>query len=133
MFHKQLQDWLVINISTNPLSNKRKGKGGDGEESPDKSGDGTLNPARSKKIILSSQSLIGNPRLNPESGQGLETTSEEDILSATSLGEESFIIIPVVVGTTSRVRTEVAKGPCKLLMIASIKGPKLLSRLILIW
>ena len=110
MFHKQMQDWLAkdpaIIISTTPWANKRKGKGGDGEESPEKSGDGTLTPARSKKIILSSQSLIGNPLLNPESGQGLEITSDEDILSGTSLGEESLIIIPVVVGTTSRVDRE---------------------------
>eukprot|EP00090_Calanus_glacialis_P042984 TRINITY_DN7612_c0_g1_i1.p1 TRINITY_DN7612_c0_g1~~TRINITY_DN7612_c0_g1_i1.p1 ORF type:complete len:1486 (-),score=621.94 TRINITY_DN7612_c0_g1_i1:145-4602(-) len=104
-FDKLLQDWLAKdpanNTSTTPGANKRKSKGGDGEESPDKSGDGTLTPTRSKKRILFSQSMIGNPLLNPESGQVLETTSEEDILSGTTLGEESFIISPVVVGNSS--------------------------------
>ena len=31
------------------------------------------------------------------------------------------------------LRTEVAEGLCKLLMIGSINSPKLLSRLLLIW
>ena len=31
------------------------------------------------------------------------------------------------------MRTEVVKGPCKLLRNVSIKGPKLVSRLLLIW
>jgi hypothetical protein len=39
--------------------------------------------------VLISQSIIGNPLLNPESGQVLETTSKEDIHLGTRLGEES--------------------------------------------
>merc|ERR1712179_520025 len=65
--------------TTTPGANKRKSKGGEGEDSPaDKSGDGTLTPTRGRKRILFSQSMIGNPLLNPESGQVLETTQEED-------------------------------------------------------
>jgi hypothetical protein len=109
-FDKQLLDWLAKdpanNTSTTPGANKRKSKGGEGEESFDKSGDGTLTPTRGRKRILFSQSMIGNPLLNPESGQVLETTSEEDILSGTGLGEESFIISPVVFGSTSRADRE---------------------------
>ena len=52
--------------------------------------------------------MIGNPLLNPESGQVLDTTSEENILSGTRVGEESFSISPVMVGdnTTIRVNRE---------------------------
>ena len=103
-----LLDWLskdpAINTNTTP-GNKRKSKGGEGDDSLDKSGDGSLTPTRSKKRILFSQSMIGNPLLNPESGHVLETTSEEDVLLGTVVGEESFVISPVVVGdnSTSRV------------------------------
>merc|ERR1711892_868740 len=93
-FEKQLMDWMAKDPATNtngtPGANKRKSKGGE-DESPDKSGDGTLTPTRSKKRILFSQSMIGNPLLNPESGHILETTSEEDVLSGTTIGEESFV------------------------------------------
>jgi len=102
-FDKQLQDWLAkdpSNERTTPGANKRKSKGGEGEESPDKSGDGTLTPTRGRKRILFSQSMIGNPLLNPESGQVLETTSEEEAFSGTTLGDGSFIISPVVVNNT---------------------------------
>ena len=98
-----MQDWLAkdpSNERTTPGANKRKSKGGEGEESPDKSGDGTLTPTRGRKRILFSQSMIGNPLLNPESGQVLETTSEEEALSGTTLGDGSFIISPVVVNNT---------------------------------
>ena len=79
--------------------------GDDGDDSLDKSGDGSLTPTRGKMRILFSQSMIGNPLLNPESGHVLETTSEEDVLLGTVVGEESFVISPVVVGdnSTSRV------------------------------
>ena len=103
-----LLDWLskdpAINTNTTP-GNKRKSKGGEGDDSLDKSGDGSLTPTRSKKRILFSQSMIGNPLLNHESGHFLETTSEEDVLLGTVVGEESFVISPVVVGdnSTSRV------------------------------
>merc|ERR1711892_1605372 len=100
-------DWMAKDPATNtngtPGANKRKSKGGE-DESPDKSGDGTLTPTRSKKRILFSQSMIGNPLLNPESGHILETTSEEDVLSGTTIGEESFVISPVVVGNTREDR-----------------------------
>jgi len=106
-FEKQLMDWMAKDPATNtngtPGANKRKSKGGE-DESPDKSGDGTLTPTRSKKRILFSQSMIGNPLLNPESGHILETTSEEDVLSGTTIGEESFVISPVVVGNTREDR-----------------------------
>ena len=110
---KQLQDWLAKdpsnNISTTPGDNNMKSKGLDGEESPDKSGDGNLTPTRSKKRILLSQSMNGNPLFNLESGQVLETTFEEDILS-TGLGDESLIISPVVVGNTSTNRVDRERG-----------------------
>merc|ERR1719431_2170010 len=97
-FEKQLLDWLAKDPShntTTPGANKRKSKGGEGEDSPaDKSGDGTLTPTRGRKRILFSQSMIGNPLLNPESGQVLET-SEEEALSGTTLADGSFIISPV--------------------------------------
>eukprot|EP00092_Neocalanus_flemingeri_P098064 GFUD01125052.1.p1 GENE.GFUD01125052.1~~GFUD01125052.1.p1 ORF type:complete len:1501 (+),score=547.17 GFUD01125052.1:57-4559(+) len=106
-FDKLLSDWLARdpanNSSTTPGANKRKNKGE--EDSPDKSADGSLTPTRGRKRILFSQSMIGNPLLNPESGQVLETTSEEDLMSGTVLGEESFTISPVVLGN-SRVARE---------------------------
>merc|ERR1719427_1409107 len=63
--------------------------------------DGTETPTRGRKRTLFSQSMIGNPLLNPESGQVLNTTSEESIMSGTVIGEESFAISPVVVGINS--------------------------------
>ena len=60
--------------------------------------DGSLTPTMGKKRILFSQSMIGNPLLNPESVQVLETTSEENILSGTRVGEESFSISHVMLG-----------------------------------
>ena len=83
-FDKQLQDWLAKDPA-NTTNNKRKCKGCDGEESPDRIKDGT----RSKKRILFSQFMIGNPTFNPSSGQVLETTNGEDILSGTTLGNSS--------------------------------------------
>ena len=53
--------------------------------------------------------MNGNPLFNLESGQVLETTFEEDILS-TGLGDESFIISPVVVGNTSTNRVDRDRG-----------------------
>jgi len=109
-FEKQVADWLAKdpsnNPSTTPGASKRKSKGGEGEESPDKSGDGTLTPTRGRKRILFSQSMIGNPLLNPESGQVLEATSEEEALSGSALGEDSFIISPVVVANDTNARVE---------------------------
>merc|ERR1719186_225118 len=106
-FDKLLSDWLARDpgnsSSTTPGANKRKG--GNGDESPEKSLNGTETPTRGRKRTLFSQSMIGNPLLNPESGQVLNTTSEESIMSETVIGEESFAISPVVVGinNTSRV------------------------------
>ena len=98
-FDKLLLDLLAnnpaMNTSTNP-GNKRKG--GDGDDSLNKSGDGTLTQTRSKNRTLFSKSMIGKHLLNPESDQLLEETSEEEILSGTGVGEESFGVSPVVVG-----------------------------------
>merc|ERR1719427_1252347 len=69
--------------------------------------DGTETPTRGRKRTLFSQSMIGNPLLNPESGQVLNTTSEESIMSGTVIGEESSAISPVVVGINS---TRVDRG-----------------------
>merc|ERR1719186_469186 len=109
-FDKLLSDWLARDpgnsTSTTPGANKRKG-GNAGEDSPEKSLDGTETPTRGRKRTLFSQSMIGNPLLNPESGQVLNTTSEESIMSGTVIGEESFAISPVVVGINS---TRVDRG-----------------------
>ena len=98
-FDKLLLDLLAnnpaMNTSTNP-GNKRKG--GDGDDSLNKSGDGTLTQTRSKNRTLFSKSMIGKHLLNPESDQLLEETSEEEILSGTGVGVESFGVSPVVVG-----------------------------------
>merc|ERR1719186_1654536 len=108
-FDKLLSDWLARDpgnsTSTTPGANKRKGGNG-GDESPEKSLDGTETPTRGRKRTLFSQSMIGNPLLNPESGQVLNTTSEESILSGTVIGEESFAISPVVVGSNSTSRVD---------------------------
>ena len=89
-FDKQLQDWLAkdpaINTSTTPGTNKRKRRGGDGEEGPDEISDGTLTPTKNKKRILFSQSKIGKPLLNADSGHHVEPTSEQTSLSGTGLG-----------------------------------------------
>jgi len=122
-FEKQLQDWLAKDPShntTTPGANKRKSKGGESEESPaDKSGDGTETPTRGRKRILFSQSMIGNPLLNPESGQVLETTSEEEALSGTTLADGSFIISPVVVNNTKVDTTREEDGDTTLVEDAS--------------
>jgi len=106
-FDKLLSDWLARDpgnsTSTTPGANKRKGGNG---ESPEKSLDGTETPTRGRKRTLFSQSMIGNPLLNPESGQVLNTTSEESIMSGTVIGEESFAISPVVVGINSTSRVD---------------------------
>ena len=52
-------------------SDKMKSMGGDGDDSLD-NGDESLTPTSGMKRILFSQSLKGNPLLNPESGQVLE-------------------------------------------------------------
>jgi len=123
-FEKQLQDWLAKDPShntTTPGANKRKSKGGEGEDSPaDKSGDGTLTPTRGRKRILFSQSMIGNPLLNPESGQVLETTSEEDALSGTTLADGSFVISPV---TNAKVDATQEEDGDKTLVEDASKAP----------
>ena len=50
--------------------------------------------------------MIGNPLLNPESGQVLETTSEKNILSGTRVGEEFF---PLVVPDNTITRVYMSK------------------------
>ena len=77
--------------------------------------DGSLTPTMGKKRILFSQFMIGNPLLNPESVQVLETTSEENILSGTRVGEESFSISPVMLGdnTTTTASTTTSSPQSK--------------------
>jgi len=97
-FDKQLTDWLSKDPSskesTTPGGSKRKSKGGE-DESPEKVSDGTLTPTRGRKRILFSQSILGNPLLNPEYGKSPNSNGEEvplDVISEGSLAVSNEVL-----------------------------------------
>ena len=90
-------------------------------------GDSSLTPSRC------ADSVDSNIDLAKESD--LTTRAPSHSLSSTPKGGNSVVAIFIKIPDEPdlELRTNVAEGLCKLLMIGSINSPKLLSRLLLIW
>merc|ERR1719282_273766 len=90
--------------------------GGDGSStSPSKCGDGSIDNAMESDLATRGATLTQN-ELNTQGGNSVVA-----------------ILTKILDEPDMDLRTEVAEGLCKLLMIGAISSPKLLSRLLLIW
>ena len=90
--------------------------GGDGSStSPSKCGDGSIDNAMESDLATRGATLTQN-ELNAQGGNSVVA-----------------ILTKILDEPDMDLRTEVAEGLCKLLMIGAISSPKLLSRLLLIW
>merc|ERR1719282_1520502 len=90
--------------------------GGDGSStSPSKCGDGSIDNAMESDLATRGATLT-QTELNAQGGNSVVA-----------------ILTKILDEPDMDLRTEVAEGLCKLLMISAISSPKLLSRLLLIW
>ena len=90
--------------------------GGDSSSvSPSKCGDGSIDNAMESDLATRGATLTQN-ELNAQGGNSVVA-----------------ILTKILDEPDMELRTEVAEGLCKLLMIGAISSPKLLSRLLLIW
>merc|ERR1719245_2453397 len=104
-----------ITADESPANNLDTSGGESSSVSPSKCGDGSIDNAMESDLATRGATLTQN-ELNAQGGNSVVA-----------------ILTKILDEPDMDLRTEVAEGLCKLLMIGAISSPKLLSRLLLIW